>query len=329
MAGGAYIVIALCFGLAGGVVGKIKGSSFWLWFSISGAIPVIGLLAAVLLPLRARRAAPPVPDVRARRASSTTRCACAAGPSSSSPRRRSRRSRRLAALTALAALDSAALAGREGRPDPAERRSRHACGRCHHGVPEGGGCRRRIRPPRRRQPPDLRRVRRRAASATSSCATRPAAATPPRATRRRPARSASRSRTSGPGATNVVTPIVDAMMDSVPTVFITGQVRTDLLGTDGFQETDTLGITMPVVKHSFMIRAPAGDPARDPRGVPPRAHRPARPGRRRHPAGPLARGHRLRAGHRRAPARLPADDRRQHEADPPGGEGAGVRAPAR
>jgi acetolactate synthase I/II/III large subunit len=62
--------------------------------------------------------------------------------------------------------------------------------------------------------------------------------------------------TSGPGATNVVTPIVDAMMDSVPTVFITGQVRTDLLGTDGFQETDTLGITMPAVKHSFLIQHP-------------------------------------------------------------------------
>jgi len=62
--------------------------------------------------------------------------------------------------------------------------------------------------------------------------------------------------TSGPGATNVVTPIVDAMMDSVPTVFITGQVRTDLLGTDGFQETDVIGITMPVCKHSFMIQHP-------------------------------------------------------------------------
>ncbi|MGI8729405.1 MAG: biosynthetic-type acetolactate synthase large subunit [Solirubrobacteraceae bacterium] len=66
--------------------------------------------------------------------------------------------------------------------------------------------------------------------------------------------------TSGPGATNVVTPIVDAMMDSVPTVFITGQVRTDLIGTDGFQETDTLGITMPVVKHSFQIRSPQDIP---------------------------------------------------------------------
>ena len=62
--------------------------------------------------------------------------------------------------------------------------------------------------------------------------------------------------TSGPGATNVVTPIADAMMDSVPTVFITGQVRTDLLGTDGFQECDVVGITMPIVKHSFMIQHP-------------------------------------------------------------------------
>jgi acetolactate synthase-1/2/3 large subunit len=62
--------------------------------------------------------------------------------------------------------------------------------------------------------------------------------------------------TSGPGATNLLTPITDAMMDSVPVVFITGQVRTELLGTDGFQEADTLGFTMPVVKHSIMIQHP-------------------------------------------------------------------------
>jgi acetolactate synthase-1/2/3 large subunit len=62
--------------------------------------------------------------------------------------------------------------------------------------------------------------------------------------------------TSGPGATNLMTPICDAMMDSVPVVFITGQVRTELLGTDGFQEADTIGISMPVVKHSFMIQHP-------------------------------------------------------------------------
>jgi acetolactate synthase-1/2/3 large subunit len=70
--------------------------------------------------------------------------------------------------------------------------------------------------------------------------------------------------TSGPGATNLVTPIADAVMDSVPTVFLTGQVRTELLGTDGFQEADTTGITMPVVKHSMMIQ--------DPREIPQTIH---------------------------------------------------------
>ncbi|MGI9557738.1 MAG: biosynthetic-type acetolactate synthase large subunit [Solirubrobacterales bacterium] len=62
--------------------------------------------------------------------------------------------------------------------------------------------------------------------------------------------------TSGPGATNMVTAIADAIMDSVPTVFVTGQVRTDLIGTDGFQEADVTGITLPIVKHSFMVDDP-------------------------------------------------------------------------
>src|SRR6185503_11975835 len=62
--------------------------------------------------------------------------------------------------------------------------------------------------------------------------------------------------TSGPGATNLVTAIADAHMDSVPTVFITGQVRTDLIGTDGFQEADVTGITMPIVKHSIAVERP-------------------------------------------------------------------------
>jgi len=48
VAGGAYVVIALSFALAGGIVGRLKGSSFWLWFLISGLIPVIGLLTAVV-----------------------------------------------------------------------------------------------------------------------------------------------------------------------------------------------------------------------------------------------------------------------------------------
>src|SRR5687767_7340425 len=67
--------------------------------------------------------------------------------------------------------------------------------------------------------------------------------------------------TSGPGATNLVTAIADAVMDSVPTVFLTGQVRTDLIGTDGFQEADISGITMPIVKHSIMIQDPRDIPA--------------------------------------------------------------------
>ena len=71
--------------------------------------------------------------------------------------------------------------------------------------------------------------------------------------------------TSGPGATNLVTPIADAMMDSVPTVFITGQVRTDLIGTDGFQEADVVGITLPVVKHSLLVT--------DPRQIPDYIHK--------------------------------------------------------
>jgi acetolactate synthase-1/2/3 large subunit len=59
--------------------------------------------------------------------------------------------------------------------------------------------------------------------------------------------------TSGPGATNLITAIADAMLDSVPTVFITGQVKTELIGTDGFQEADILGSTLPFVKHSFQV----------------------------------------------------------------------------
>ncbi len=59
--------------------------------------------------------------------------------------------------------------------------------------------------------------------------------------------------TSGPGATNLVTGIADAMMDSVPMVAITGQVFSHLIGTDAFQETDALGIIMPIVKHSYEI----------------------------------------------------------------------------
>ena len=61
--------------------------------------------------------------------------------------------------------------------------------------------------------------------------------------------------TSGPGATNAVTGIVDALMDSIPMVVITGQVATHLIGTDAFQECDTIGITRPCTKHNYLVKS--------------------------------------------------------------------------
>jgi len=66
--------------------------------------------------------------------------------------------------------------------------------------------------------------------------------------------------TSGPGATNLVTPIADAHMDSVPLVAITGQVGASLIGTDAFQEADIVGITLPVTKHNYLVTDPADIP---------------------------------------------------------------------
>ena len=62
--------------------------------------------------------------------------------------------------------------------------------------------------------------------------------------------------TSGPGATNLVTAIADAHMDSVPMIAITGQVFSTSMGTDAFQEVDIVGITMPITKHSFLVTRP-------------------------------------------------------------------------
>ena len=61
--------------------------------------------------------------------------------------------------------------------------------------------------------------------------------------------------TSGPGATNAVTGIVDALMDSIPLIVITGQVATHLIGTDAFQECDTIGITRPCTKHNYLVKS--------------------------------------------------------------------------
>jgi len=66
--------------------------------------------------------------------------------------------------------------------------------------------------------------------------------------------------TSGPGATNAITGIATAFMDSIPMVVISGQVETRMVGTDAFQETDMIGISRPIVKHSFMIKHPSEIP---------------------------------------------------------------------
>ncbi|MDX1581520.1 MAG: thiamine pyrophosphate-binding protein, partial [Alphaproteobacteria bacterium] len=60
--------------------------------------------------------------------------------------------------------------------------------------------------------------------------------------------------TSGPGATNAITGLVDALMDSIPIVCITGQVATHLIGSDAFQEADTVGITRPATKHNYLVK---------------------------------------------------------------------------
>ncbi|MDE2630067.1 MAG: acetolactate synthase 3 large subunit, partial [Alphaproteobacteria bacterium] len=60
--------------------------------------------------------------------------------------------------------------------------------------------------------------------------------------------------TSGPGATNAVTGITDALMDSIPLVVLTGQVATHLIGNDAFQEADTIGITRPCTKHNWLVK---------------------------------------------------------------------------
>ena len=61
--------------------------------------------------------------------------------------------------------------------------------------------------------------------------------------------------TSGPGATNILTAIADAYLDSIPVVCITGQVPTSLIGTDAFQEVDTYGMSIPITKHNYLVRS--------------------------------------------------------------------------
>jgi len=89
--------------------------------------------------------------------------------------------------------------------------------------------------------------------------------------------------TSGPGATNLVSAIADAYMDSIPMVAITGQVFQKYIGKMAFQETDFLGMTMPVVKHSFLVLDVKDLPRVFKEAFQIATHRPPRPGRHRHP----------------------------------------------
>src|ERR671915_565705 len=163
-----YVVIALSFGLATAIIGKAKGSSFFIWLAVGTVLPLLGLIAVVLY--RSEKTEP------------------------------ERRCPRCGAVHKLYIQV------------------------CHE---QGGG---------------------HAAEGYAKASGNVGVALA----------------TSGPGATNMVTAIADAIMDSVPTVFLTGQVRTELIGTDGFQEADVTGITMPIVKHSLMIQ--------DPRDIPKAIH---------------------------------------------------------
>ena len=96
--------------------------------------------------------------------------------------------------------------------------------------------------------------------------------------------------TSGPGATNAVTGIADAFLDSIPLVVITGQVPTALIGSDAFQEADTIGITRHCTKHNYLVKN-AG--RRHRRGLSGRDNRPPGPGADRHPQGCADRQRRL------------------------------------
>ena len=97
--------------------------------------------------------------------------------------------------------------------------------------------------------------------------------------------------TSGPGATNMVTGIATAMMDSSPIVCITGQVGSTVIGTDAFQETDITGITLPITKHNYLVTRRRRDRSEPARGISDRGVRPARSGAGGHHQGRAA-GHR-------------------------------------
>ena len=112
--------------------------------------------------------------------------------------------------------------------------------------------------------------------------------------------------TSGPGATNLVTPIADAYMDSVPMVAITGQVPSPSIGSDAFQEADICGITLPITKHNFLVTDPADIPKTIAAAFHIASHRTSRPGARRSSQGHPAGQDHLHLAQAARPPRLPA-----------------------
>ena len=112
--------------------------------------------------------------------------------------------------------------------------------------------------------------------------------------------------TSGPGATNFVTCLADAKMDSMPIIAITGQVGTAVIGTDAFQETPIVEVCRAITKHHYLVTRTEDIAARHEGSVPHRHHRPARPGHRRRAQGRAEPADRARLGSADEPARLQA-----------------------
>ena len=129
--------------------------------------------------------------------------------------------------------------------------------------------------------------------------------------------------TSGPGATNTVTGLTDALMDSIPVVCITGQVPTSLIGNDAFQEADTTGITRSCTKHNYLVRSGGRSRPHPARGLLCRPSRAAGAGGRRSAEGRDPRPGRLHPASGLAPSQLQADGEGRHQGDPRGGEADG------
>ena len=121
--------------------------------------------------------------------------------------------------------------------------------------------------------------------------------------------------TSGPAATNIVTPLCDAYMDSIPLVVVTGQVPYAVIGTDAFQEADTVGITMPVTKHNWLITDAVRDPAGGPGGLPRGHHRSPRSRAHRHAEGRRQPGDELVLARDGRPPRVQAHHQGPRQAD--------------